>query len=76
MKERLVQLLADTLGLPVSAIPADASMEKIAQWDSVAHLNIVMTLEQEFHVQFSAGEFDALNSLPAIEQALAGRGIA
>jgi acyl carrier protein len=75
MNDRLVQILADTLGLPVSEIPADASMEKFSDWDSIAHLNLMMTLEQEFHVQFDAAELIALNSLPAIGQALASRGL-
>ncbi len=76
MKERLIQILADTLGIPATQIPADASMETIAAWDSVAHLNIMLSLEQEFHVEFGADEFIALNSLAGIEQALARRGIA
>ena len=76
MKDKLVKILADTFGLPVAEIPADASMDKISEWDSLAHLNVIMTLEQEFHVQFSAAELIALNSLPAIEQALAARGVA
>jgi acyl carrier protein len=76
MKERLVQILSDVLGVPVQEIPADASMASIAQWDSIAHLNVVLTLEQEFHVQFSGEEFMALDSLPAMEQALAKRGVA
>jgi len=75
MKDRLVQILADTLALPAQKIPGDASMETISEWDSIAHLNLVMTLEQEFHVQFSAAELIALNSLPAIEQALTARGV-
>jgi acyl carrier protein len=76
MKDRLAQILADTLGLPLSAIPADASMNNIAQWDSIAHLNLVMSLEQEFNVQFNAEEMIALDSLPAMQEALALRGIA
>lgn len=76
MKEKLVQILSNVLGVPVPEIPADASMANIAQWDSIAHLNVILTLEQEFQVQFSSEEFMALNSLPAMEQALARRGIA
>lgn len=75
MKTRLAQIFADTFGLPLEAIPPDASMENIAEWDSVAHINLVMSLEQEFGVRFSADEMIALNSLPAIEQALTAHGI-
>lgn len=75
MKNRVAQILADTLGVPLTDIPPGASMENIAGWDSIAHLNLLMSLEQEFGVQFSAVEMIALNSLPAIEQALAARGI-
>jgi len=75
MKQKLIQILADTLGLDPAEIPADASMEQLSAWDSIAHLNVVMTVEQEFGVQFQAEEFMSLNSLPAIEQALASRGV-
>jgi acyl carrier protein len=76
MRQKLVQILADTLGLDASDIPADASMERMSAWDSVAHLNVVMSLEQEFGVSFSADEIISLNSLPLIEQALTARGVA
>ena len=48
-------------------------MAGLSEWDSVAHLNIVMSIEREFGVKISAEETLALTNLPAIHEALRAR---
>jgi acyl carrier protein len=75
MREKIVQTLADTLGLPPGEIDATTTMETQPAWDSVAHLNFVMSLEQEFGVQFDPEEMMQMGSVPAVEAALARKGV-
>jgi len=70
MNERLIQILSDALGIAPDALGNDPSMDTIAAWDSVAHLNIVMSIEQEFSVQFSPDELMELRSASALADAL------
>ena len=43
-------LVASILNLPDGAVGADASMESVSKWDSLAHLNICLAFEERFGV--------------------------
>ena len=75
MNEKLLQILADTLGLDVSTLGETTSMENTAAWDSVAHLNLVLSLEQAFGQRFSPDEFMQMQSVAAIQRTLAAHGV-
>ena len=53
MEERIRALLAIALKMDVQAIGDDASSETLANWDSLAHMNIILALEGEFGIRFS-----------------------
>ena len=75
MNEKLFRILADTLGLKADQIGEGTSMENTPAWDSVAHLNLVLSLEQEFGLRFKPEEFMRMQSVRAIRQALAAHGV-
>ena len=75
MNEKLFQIFADTLGVPVGALSDDTSMENTSAWDSVAHLNLVLSLEQAFSHRFSPEEFMQMQSISAIKRILAGHSL-
>ncbi len=66
LDERLTQIVKDTLGdddleLDESTIAAD-----VTGWDSLAHINIMVAVEEEFGVMFSSeqlGQFSNLGEL-------------
>jgi acyl carrier protein len=43
-------LVAAILGLPEGTIGADASMESVPKWDSLAQLNICLAFQERFGV--------------------------
>jgi acyl carrier protein len=45
-------------------------------WDSVAHIQLMIAIEEEFGVQLTAAEMAAMTSVPAILKVLEGRGAA
>jgi acyl carrier protein len=45
--EHARSLLADVLGLEPGQIPDDAGMTTLAAWDSLAHVRIVLRIEQD-----------------------------
>lgn len=74
MKSNLAKIISDTLGLPEEAITDATSSENTPEWDSVAHLNIVMSIEQAYGLQFTPEEFMQMTSIPAMERLLQARG--
>lgn len=74
MNDPLLQILADTLGVDVGSLNEETSMENMAAWDSVAHLNLVLSLEQTFGQKLSPEEFMQMRSVAEIRRILASHG--
>jgi len=49
--------------LPVEAITHDASTDTVEKWDSLGHLNLMLSLESEFGIEFSDEDLADLTSL-------------
>ena len=75
MNDKLLQILADTLGVDPSTLNDETSMENTPAWDSVAHLNLVLSLEQAFGQKFTPEEFMQMQSVVAIQRALTAHGL-
>src|SRR4051794_8391088 len=75
MNDKLLQILADTLGADPVTLSEQTSIENTPAWDSVAHLNLVLSLEQAFGQKFTPEEFMQMQSVEAIQRALAAHGV-
>ena len=53
MKETIKQIVADVMEVPVASITDDSSPDTIPAWDSLKHMNLVLSLEQQFNITFS-----------------------
>lgn len=70
LMEQVQVVVADVLGTPVDRINEDTSQETLGDWDSLAHLNIVLSLESRFGVKFSPAEIEQIRSVRAIVELL------
>jgi acyl carrier protein len=73
--EQLQQAIAATLKVSASRITEQTRDQDIAAWDSLGHVNLMMTLEQTFDVTLDVEDFPRLNSVPAILEYLKANGI-
>jgi acyl carrier protein len=62
----LKQVLGSVLNLPVEAIGQDTSAETVADWGSLAQLNLVLALEEEFGIEIPDEDAAELTSYPRI----------
>jgi acyl carrier protein len=62
--------MAPIFELDESEITEDASPENIGKWDSLAHMNLVLALEQEFDVQFTEEQIVETLSFKALVEVL------
>lgn len=60
------QIAADVLKQPAAGLPIEANRDTVPGWDSVAHVNIVLALEQHFDQQFSPEEMLEMLSIELI----------
>ena len=73
MKERVKAIMADVLMVDASLIADNTSMENLQQWDSLAQMDIIAALEEEFGVTFEIEEFQVMTSFPDIIETLTGK---
>jgi acyl carrier protein len=69
---RVQRIIAEVFSLPPESVTSESSPQTIQNWDSVGHLNLVLALEQEFHVQFSPDDIEKMVNVGGIMHALNG----
>jgi len=74
LEDKVRATMADVLGLPFDAVGFDASIENLEEWDSMAHLNIILSLEKDFGISISANDAIAIVSLSEICDYLVAHG--
>lgn len=63
---RLQRLLADLFACSENDITPTTSAETLSEWDSLKHLQLMLVLEEEFHVQVSPETMEQLTSVERI----------
>lgn len=76
MQEQIGKIFSGLFGVSREACTDALSPKDIEAWNSVYHLTLVMSLEEEFGVQFSPDEIVELDSVGAIKAKLAQHGVA
>jgi len=64
------QITADVLRKDANAVPVSATRDLVPGWDSLAHVNIVIALEQRFDLQFLPEEMVEMLSVELIAMLL------
>lgn len=70
MEDRVKAILADVLMMDGSMINGQSSMDTIERWDSLAQIDLVAALEEEFGVTFEVDEFETMTSFTEIVETL------
>jgi len=70
MLDKIRQIIADITQNDIAHVTRDSNSENLSGWDSVAQINIIVSIEQEFGVTFTAEEMHTLNSVEKIVSAL------
>lgn len=66
LQTRVKFVLADVFQLAPEELPDDIIFGDIPQWDSMGHMDVMMSLEDNFGVEVSAETIGNLTSLQAI----------
>lgn len=66
MKDKIKQIMSVIFEIPVDDIQENSSPDTIERWDSLQHINLVSSLEEEFNVRFSDEEIIEMMNLELI----------
>jgi acyl carrier protein len=66
--DEIRNVIAETLQISIEIVAEDSSPATLPQWDSLAHFDLVMALENHFKVKFTLDEIIELQSVATIRQ--------
>ena len=70
MLDRVREIIADITHNDVAAVTSQSNSQNLDGWDSVAQINIIVSVEEEFGVTFEAEEIHTLDSVEKIVNAV------
>ena len=66
MEEKIKKIMANVFLIEESQIEKYASPAEIIQWDSIGHLNLITSLEEEFDIVFTDEQIIEMLNLPLV----------
>jgi acyl carrier protein len=61
-----IQLVAEVLEMPVDQLGPESSMENVPAWDSVEHMNILLSFQQRFRTKVDLTTIATATSIRAL----------
>jgi acyl carrier protein len=71
--EQVQGIASDLFDVPQNRIEAASSPETIEAWDSTQHLNLVLAIEEKFHLQLSPEEIEQMKSIGDVTRLIEGK---
>jgi acyl carrier protein len=66
MEDKIRTIMAEALRLPAERIGADAAIGTVPNWDSTAHMRMMIALEDEFGIDLDESRMVEMTSLAKI----------
>ena len=73
MDEKIESLLAEVLQIPSNTITNDLAMKNVESWDSLKHMELIVSLEESFGIQLSFEDIVAMQTVGEIKRVLSER---
>ena len=70
IREKVVQIMADVIGVDAGTIDDESSPDTVEAWDSLKHMNVVLSVEEVFEIQFTDNQIVEMLSVRAIIEAV------
>lgn len=71
--DELRRVVAETFRVRAESLSGASNGATVPGWDSVGHLNLVLAVEEHFHVRFTTEEISQMTDLASIQSLLDGR---
>ncbi len=68
IEARVRTILADLFALDPDSIGPDTSTDTVEEWDSLQHLTVVLSVEEEFGIQLDEEQTIAMVTFPLITE--------
>ncbi|KAA3617581.1 MAG: acyl carrier protein [Calditrichaeota bacterium] len=75
MSDKLNTLMSDLLRLESSQVTDDLKMRDSDVWDSLKHMELIVSIEDAFCIELESEEIVQMDSVKAIKKILAQKGV-
>lgn len=76
LNTKVIEVVAKTIRMPIGSLDESSGLGVTDNWDSLAHANLVVELENQFDIQFEFDELDNIITIKAIIESLKNKGVA
>lgn len=73
IQERLVDVFRQVFDDETLVLTDEMTADDIGGWDSVAHINLMFSIEQAFGIQFNGNELAEMKNIGELKQLLASK---
>ena len=73
---RVAKVFSEVLGVSPDSINDNTSPDNTPQWDSMAAMNLVVAIEDEFDVRLSTAEIVSMRNVAIVKKVLTSKGVA
>jgi acyl carrier protein len=73
---RIAKVFSEVLGISPEQITDDTSPDNTPQWDSMAAMNLVVAIEDEFDIRLSTAEIISMRNVAIVKKVLTTKGVA
>ena len=67
--------MATVLQIPLAAVTDDLAMKDVESWDSLKHMELILSMEKTFGIELSFDEIVAMKTVHEIRRVLRERGV-
>ena len=75
MEMKLKQIMANVLKVQLDEINEGTTIENVESWDSLSHMQLILTIEEQFGVTLAEEDFLMMTSFNEIKRILENKGI-
>jgi acyl carrier protein len=74
MNKALVEAVSSILNIKPEAVTLETTQENTPSWDSLAHLRMILEIEQNLGIRFQSQDITRLSSVAALNEAISRLG--
>jgi acyl carrier protein len=73
MRDKIYKIVSQVMDAPLEQLTLESSQDSVENWDSIKHMNLVLSLEEEFNIAFSDSEIIELLSIELIIEIISNK---
>ena len=69
----MVEIFRSVIGNPTLEIRSDMHRRNVSGWDSMAHIQLILAVESQFGIKFTAGEIAKLTTVGQLSELIGAK---